>query len=150
MTQQLPSDDSHARPADTDDQTVAAVGKVSEALEWVERARGDLYELHQKIGHADELFAEAADELEAAGHKKLAELIRTEVSGRNVLPGRWTFQIVEEFNQTYYQPVVAAEKRVREELMQGKRHVYEAELKEVTRTKGESGHESRPEDITSS
>ncbi len=53
MKQTLPSDDPHIRPDGVDDKTVEAVGKVTEALEWVERARGDLYELHQKIGHAD-------------------------------------------------------------------------------------------------
>lgn len=145
MRQTIPKNDRHLRPSDADDGTVEGVGKVTEALEWVERARGDLYELHQKIGHADELFAEAADQLEEAGHNKLAEFIRTEVSGRNVLPGRWTFQIVEEFNDTYYQHIAAAEKRVRDDLLQGKQHVYESELKEKLRTKGKAGHEARPE-----
>ena len=100
MKQDIPSNDPHIRPEGVDDGTVEAVGSVTEALEWVERARGDSYELHQKIGHADELFATAADKLEAAGHSELAEMIRKEISGRNVLPGRWTFQIVEEFNDT--------------------------------------------------
>jgi hypothetical protein len=49
------------------DDVVAAVGKPGEALEWVERARGRLYDLHQLIGRADFLFEEAADELEPAG-----------------------------------------------------------------------------------
>src|SRR6478752_6580481 len=35
-----------------------AVGKASEALEYVERARGHLYSLHQLIGRADLLFEE--------------------------------------------------------------------------------------------
>ncbi len=146
MKQTLPSDDPHIRPDSVDDKTVEAVGKVTEALEWVERARGDLYELHQKIGHADELFAEAAKDLEQAGHKKVADKLMTEISGLNVLPGRWTFQIVEEFNETYYCKVVALEKSVRDELMEGKQHVFESELKEKTRTKYKAGHEARPEE----
>lgn len=145
MKQDIPVDDPHNRPEGIDDETVAAVGKVTEALEWVERARGDLYNLHQKIGHADNLFREAADALEAAGHSKQAQLIREEVAGRNVLPGRWTFQIVEEFNDTYYREAVAAEKQVRDELLEGKQHVYESELKEKTRTKNKPGFEARPD-----
>src|SRR5690606_3294937 len=38
---------SDRRPAGVDDDTVAAVGKLGEALEWVERARGRLYDFHQ-------------------------------------------------------------------------------------------------------
>ena len=51
----------HLRPGHVDDDTIAAVGKLSEALECVERARGHLYDMHQLIGHADRLLGEAAD-----------------------------------------------------------------------------------------
>lgn len=136
--------DKYARPDTANDVTVEAAGKMSEGLEWVERARGDLYEIHQKIGHADELFAEAADSLRQSGHPELADMVMTKVSGRNVLDGRWTFQIVDEFDEGYYADVKAAEKEVRDKLMKGKKHVYESELKEKTRTHGEPGHESRP------
>lgn len=134
----------YTRPEGVDDSTVEASGKMSEALEWVERARGDLYEFHQKIGHADELFAEAADKLRQAGYKELADMVMQDVSGRNVLNGRWTFQIVDEFDDNYYQPVRLAEEKVRDKLVGGKKHVYESELKEKIRTKNKPGHESRP------
>jgi hypothetical protein len=49
------------RPEGVDDATVEAVGAVSEALECVERARGDLYSFHQLMGHADLLLGEACD-----------------------------------------------------------------------------------------
>jgi hypothetical protein len=64
-----------------------------------------------------------------------------------VLPGRWTFQIVEEFDDTYYTPVVEAERRLRDELLQGRRHVYESEMKERRRTHGRAAHEARPADL---
>jgi hypothetical protein len=60
-----------------------------------------------------------------------------------VLPGRWTFQVVEEYEETYYEPFRALEKEVRE-LTGGRRHVYEAALKQRRRTHGEPGHEARP------
>ncbi len=53
---------------------------------------------------------------------------------------------MEEFDDNYYSPVVAAEARVRDELMEGHRHVYESEMKEERRTHGRPGHESRPSD----
>lgn len=43
---------------------------VSEALEWVEQARGELYSFHQLMGHADELLGAACDKLRAAGHDR--------------------------------------------------------------------------------
>lgn len=144
MKQSLPNDDSHKRPANVSDETVAAAGKVSEALEWIERARGDLYEFHQKIGRADQIFGEAADQLSSENHEELAELLRTDVCGRNVLAGRWTFQIVEEFDDGYYTHVKMAEQKVRDNLLDGKRHVFESEMKERLRSNGMSGHEARP------
>jgi hypothetical protein len=140
----MPAGDPHRRPEGVDDATVAAVGKVSEGLEWLVRARGRLYDFHQMIGRADLILGEAADELDEAGHGALAELLRTEVVGRNVLEGRWTFQIVEEFDRLYFDPADAAERRVRDELMGGRRHVFEAEMKEDRRTHGRPGHEPRP------
>ena len=139
-------DDPWARPEGVDDATVEATGTLSEALEWVERARGHLYEFHQLMGHADTTFGEAVDELRAAGHGDEADLIAAEVVGRNVLYGRWTFQIVEEFDADYHRPVTDVERRVREALVGGRRHVYEAEMKDGRRSAGRPHHERRPTD----
>lgn len=139
-----PPDDPWRRPEGVDDATVHALGTLGEAFEWIERARGHLYEFHQLMGHADELFGDAADELEAAGHTDLADLVGSEVVGRNVLEGRWTFQVVEEFDDRYYRPVEAVERRIRDELVGGRRHVFEAEMKERRRTHHHPDHTSRP------
>ncbi|MGK2949928.1 MAG: hypothetical protein ACSLFP_15255 [Acidimicrobiales bacterium] len=137
-------DDAHRRPVGASDELVEAVGKVSEALEWVERARGHLYDLHQMMGHADLLFGEAADALADAGAADEAEHLRTEVVGRNILEGRWTFQVVEEFDDGYYAAVRAAEAQVRGKLMDGRRHVFEAEMKERRHTHGHPDHTAAP------
>lgn len=137
-------DDAHARPQGTSDDTVEAVGKVSEALEYVERARGHLYSFHQLMGHADLLLGEAADALRDAGHTGIADRLTEDMVGRNVIRGRWTFQVVEEFDDNYWSRFRDHEKRVRDELMDGKRHVFEAEMKEDRRTKGRDGHEATP------
>lgn len=131
------------RPDGVDDATVEAVGKATEALEWIERARGRLYDFHQMVGHADLLLGEAAAALEAAGHGDVAERLRAEVVGRNVLEGRWTFQVVEEFDATYWEPVRRHEADVRQ-LTGGVRHVFESEMKEDRRTHGRRHHEQRP------
>jgi hypothetical protein len=140
-------DPAHRRPQGATDEEVDVAGKVSEALEYVERARGHLYSLHQLIGQADFLLGDAADLAERAGHTELADRLHTEIVGRNVLPGRWTFQIVEEFDEHYWSPLREAEQAVRHELTEGRRHVYEAELKQQRRTLGLPGHEATPEEL---
>ena len=126
------------------DPTVEAVGRLTEALEWIERARGRLYDFHHMIGRADFLLDEAVERLEAAGHGDAARQVAEDLVGRNVLEGRWTFQVVEEFERQYYEPVRGADEEVRASLMDGRRHVLEAELKERRRTPRRAGHESRP------
>ena len=126
------------------DETVEAVGKVSEALEYVERARGHLYSFHQLMGHADLLLGEACDGLRAAGHPEVADRLETDLVGRNVLYGRWTFQVVEEFDDVYWSVFRDHERSVRDALADGARHVFEAEMKEKRRTKGRPGHEAHP------
>ncbi|MCU1498413.1 MAG: hypothetical protein JWM47_2366 [Acidimicrobiales bacterium] len=138
------TDDRHERPAGVSDETVAAVGKVSEALEWIERARGRLYDFHQQLGRADLLFGEAADALEEAGHAEQAHDLRTRIVGRNVIDGRWTFQIVEEFDDLYWSAARDSERRIRDDLVKGRRHVFESEMKDERRTTGRDHHERRP------
>lgn len=134
----------HDRPPGASDETVAAVGKVTEALEWVERARGRLYDFHQLMGHADLLLGEAADALDEAGHPAEAEALRERMVGRNVLDGRWTFQIVEEFDDLYWSPARASEEQVRGALLGGRRHVFESEMKDRRRRAGRPHHDRRP------
>ena len=121
-----------------------ACGKASEALEYVVRVRGHLYSAHQLTGRADFLFEEAADLLDEAGMGADAQRLREEIVGRNFLDGRWTFQIVEEFDDGYYAVVEAAVRELEARHAGGRRHAHEAALKEERRTKGEPGHEARP------
>ena len=132
------------RPAGVDDETVAALGKLSEALEYVIRVRGHVYSVHQLIGRADLLLDDAVGGLRRAGHHEMADRIERELLGRNVLPGRWTFQIVEEFDDGYWRTFVDLEQAARDALAGGVRHVYEAEMKQARRTAGEPGHEPAP------
>ncbi|HVM10403.1 MAG TPA: hypothetical protein VM345_18230 [Acidimicrobiales bacterium] len=138
------NDPAHQRPDGLDDETVAAVGKLTEALEWIERARGRLYDFHQLIGHADAMLDEAVELLEEAGHPDMADRVREEAIGRNVIEGRWTFQIVEDFDANYYSCIRGVEEAARNELCGGRKHLFESELKDKRRTPGRRGHERRP------
>ena len=140
----------HIRPEGVSDATVEALGKLSEALEVVEHVRGHLYAFHRLTGTADLALGEAVDKLREAGHTELADRIDTELVGRNVLHGRWTFQVVEEFEDGYYAAFKEHERVAREQLMEGKRHVFEAEMKQDRRTHGRPGHAATPADGGSS
>ncbi|OLT37976.1 hypothetical protein BJF79_28440 [Actinomadura sp. CNU-125] len=134
----------HRRPDGACDAAVAAAGRISEALETTERARGHLYTFHQLTGHADAQLDEAVALLRAAGHHELADRTATELIGRNVVPGHWTFQLVEEYDEGYYRVFRQLERDVRDALTAGRTHVYEAEMKERRRTPGLPGHEAAP------
>ena len=117
---------------------------MSEALEVVEELRGHLYALHRLTGKADFKLDDAIRALRDAGADDLADTVSTELVGRNVLAGRWTFQVVEEYDDGYYATLRELERRARERLVGGTRHVAEAELKQQRRTPGRHGHEAVP------
>ncbi|KAB1942273.1 hypothetical protein F8271_13010 [Micromonospora sp. ALFpr18c] len=139
-------DETHARPTGVDDTTVEALGALSEALETIHRVRGHLYSAHQLVGGADLTLDRAVRLLREAGHNEVADRIERELVGRNVLPGRWTFQVVEEFDDGYYATFQEVERYARDKLAGGRRHIYEAEMKERRRTHGMPGHEATPQE----
>ncbi|GGR98025.1 MULTISPECIES: hypothetical protein [Streptomyces] len=135
-----PPDPRHRRPEGVTDTTVEALGALSKALETAERARGALYDFHQLTGSADLALDDAVRQLRAAGHGLRADQVEREILGRNVIPGRWTFQIVEEYNSTYYDVFRTIEREIRQELAEGRDHLYEAEMKAARRTEGHPDH----------
>ena len=140
-TDHSPAD--RTRP-DLDDTTVEALGRLSEALETVDQARGFLYAFHQLTGKADRLLQESVELFEQAGATRLAADLDRDLVGRNVVADRWTFQIVEDFDAGYWGAFRAYDERAREELSGGDRHVLEARMKQRERTHGHPRHEAGP------
>jgi hypothetical protein len=101
----------HPRPTGASDEDVDADGKMSAAFEVIEHARGLLYGFHRMSGQADLALQEALAALRAAGHDDLADEIDDVLVGRDVIPGRWTFQLVEAYDEHYYQVFRAATER---------------------------------------
>ena len=90
-------------------------------------------------------LGDAVEQLRVAGHAELADQVEAELIGRNVVAGRWTFQVVEEYDDGYYATFKRLEAKARESLVDGRRHLFEAEMKEDRRTHGRPGHEAAPE-----
>jgi hypothetical protein len=125
----------HPRPDGTDDATVAALGKVSEALEVVEHARGHLYAFHRLSGTADLTLQEGVRQLRAAGHGELADLVDDVMVGRDVIDGRWTFQLVEAYDASYWAAFREVEAHLRQ-VTGLEQHTFEAELKVAEQRRG--------------
>ena len=118
------------RPDGLDDAAVTALGKLSEALEVVEHARGMLYGFHRLTGRADATLQRAVALMREAGLDSQADVVDECVVGRNVLPGMWTFQMVEAYDDCYWRVFREIVDRVREEVGDPERHRYEAEMRE--------------------
>jgi hypothetical protein len=137
-------DEEHRRPEGVDDATVEALDTMTRALETAEVARGHLLQFHRLTGTADTQLRESVAQLRHCGHEALADRIDTELVGRNVLEGRWTFQIIEEYDDTYFSVWRTLEAAARDELVAGRRHLFEAEMKESNRTHGHPHHSAVP------
>jgi hypothetical protein len=117
------------RPDGTSDAVVEALGKLSEALEVVEEARGHLYAFHRRCGTADLTLGEAVDALRAAGLEELAGQLDEVLVGRDLFEDMWTFQIVEAYDENYWRVFREMEAHARAVAGVEDRHVYEAEMK---------------------
>lgn len=119
----------HRRPAEMSDESVAALGKLSEALEVVENARGFLYAFHRLSGQADLTLQDAVAQLRDAGHGEVADELDELLVGRDVVRDMWTFQIVESYDEQYWQVFRRLEHSARRRLGDAEPHVFEAEMK---------------------
>lgn len=119
----------HPRPPQLSDAAVEALGKLSAALESVEQARGHLYAFHRLSGTADRELQEAVEALRVAGQSGLADEVDQVLVGRDVIAGRWSFELVEDYDAGYWSVFRDVERQARERLGDAEPHIYEAEMK---------------------
>jgi hypothetical protein len=119
----------HPVPDGVSDDTVAALGELSAAFEVLEEARGHLYAFHRRSGKADLELQQAVDHLRKAGHRELADEIDEVLVGRDVVPGLWTYQIVESYDRTYYDVWKAAVEKAERVSGHGTPHLAESDMK---------------------
>ena len=119
----------HPVPNGVSDETVAALGELSAAFEVLEEARGHLYAFHRRSGKADLELQQAVDHLRKAGHRELADEIDEVLVGRDVVPGLWTYQIVESYDRTYYDVWKASVEKAQRVTGGGAPHLAESDMK---------------------
>ena len=118
--------DETAETGDPSDREVAAMHEVELASEWLHRAHGKLLGFHHNTGHAMEHLAEAESLLRESGHHDIADDVRDRYLPRGVIDDdRWTYDVVECFEEGLLADVAAFEERARREVTDGRRHVAE-------------------------
>jgi hypothetical protein len=117
------------RPPGIPDAAVAALGKLSEALEAVEHARGLLYGFHRLSGTADRTLQDAVGMFRDAGYAELADDLEETLVGRDIANDQWSFQLLEAYDAGYWQVFRDVEQQARAGVGVPDRHVYEAEMK---------------------
>lgn len=122
-------------PPDTDLSTaeIDALHDLQLAREHIYRAYGTLLTFHHRIGRAMNHYNKAIEQLENAGHTDLVEEELIEPVALGVINDRWTWSLVEEFEDGFFTQTLAAEARVRDELADGDRHINERLLEQEWR-----------------
>lgn len=80
--------------------------------------------------------------LRDAGRGGLADEIDDVLVGRDVIGDCWSFQLVEQYDEQYWAVFREAEAYARRQCDDGRRHVYEAELKASEQSRGAAAEHS--------
>jgi len=107
------------------DAELAALHEAELGVEWLRRAHGSLVEVHHATGHAMDHLHDAEAMLREAGHTELADQLRNDLLPSGAIEDRWTYDLLETFESGILEDVTGYERRVREELADGERHITE-------------------------
>jgi hypothetical protein len=125
MAKHNPPTDSESLP-ELSEAEREALHRVELGVEWLHRAHGDLVEFHHKTGHAMDHLAAAEGFLRDGGHDELADALRDEYLPRGVIDdGRWSYDVLETFQEGFLADLTAFEERARNDVADGHRHVSE-------------------------
>ena len=116
--------DSDGTPALSETE-LSALHEAELGVEWLQRAHGTLIEVHHATGHAMDHLHDAEATLREAGHTDLADQLRDELLSSGAIEDRWTYDLLETFQSGILADMTAYERRVREELADGDRHITE-------------------------
>jgi len=112
--------------SDLDQKEIDAIHEVELGVEWLTRAHGALLEFHHGTGHAMEHLAAAESLFRERGHEALADDIKHRFLPRGVIDqDRWSYDVLETFEDGMLADVDAFEERARREVTGGRRHVAE-------------------------
>lgn len=124
-------------PPDLDDFEVNALHSVELGLEWLRRAHGNLIEFHHATGHAMDHLDDAEPVLRACGYDDLADRLRADLLPSGAVDDRWTYDLLETFEEGLLDDVQAFERQAREDIADGDSHVAERRQERAWRRRAE-------------
>ncbi|MFB6156738.1 MAG: hypothetical protein ABEJ34_02720 [Haloferacaceae archaeon] len=113
--------------AQLDDRERDALHEVQLGVEHLYRAYGHLLAFHHAVGHAMDRFAGIEDDLRAVGYDGYAAELRDHHLPAGVVGDRWSYELVEEFQDGFLAEMTGFERRLRDDVAGGRRHVTERE-----------------------
>jgi len=125
------------RPEDLTETEREALHEIELCVERLHRAHGHLVGFHHDTGRAMDHLAVAEERLRDCGRNDLADAIRDEHLPRGVVrvgdpgektAGRWSYDVLEDFQESFLADLLAFEEAAREEVAGGLRHAAERTL----------------------
>ncbi|MFC7020162.1 MULTISPECIES: hypothetical protein [Haloarcula] len=124
-------------PTDLNDFEVDALHSVELGLEWLRRAHGNLIEFHHATGHAMDHLDDAEPVLRACGYDDLADRLRTDLLPSGAVDERWTYDLLETFEDGLLDDVQQFERQASEDIADGDSHVAERRQERAWRRRAE-------------
>lgn len=119
-------DEGDSRPwTGLNEHELRALHDVEVGTEWLQRAHGHLLAFHHAVGHGMDRLDAAEGILRTEGHEPLANCLRDDLLPRGVVDDSWSYGIVEAYQEGLLAEMTAFERRAREHLAGGERHVNE-------------------------
>ena len=112
-----------------------ALHAVQLGVEHVDRAHGHLLGFHHHVGRGMDRFDEAEALLRAEGHTAFADRLRDELLPAGVVGDRWSYELVEAFDDGMRTDVGEFDSALRTALVDGRRHVDERRQQEEWRAR---------------
>lgn len=119
--------DKRYRMTQLDDREREAIHQVELGVEHLHRAYGHLLSFHHAVGHAMDRFAAIEDDLRAIGHGEYADELRDNHLPSGVLGERWSYELVEGFQDGFLADMDDFGRRLCDDAVGGRRHVAERE-----------------------
>jgi len=117
---------------DLSDAEIAGLHEVELGIEHFRRAHGHLVAFHHATGRGMDHLADAEADLRDAGHEALADELRDHFLPRGVMQstreddhGRWSYDVIETYEEVFLNDVVTFGDAVAEQVADGRRHVKE-------------------------
>ena len=116
-----------------------ALHELQLGIENVYQGYGNLLDFHHAIGRGMDHLRDAEEILREAGHEERADMLRDEALPTGIIGGKWTYELVESFEQEFLSEVSGFEQEVREDLADGKGHITERQQQQGWHERAEEG-----------